>query len=138
MKSRWLFSAVIALLAFCWIPGSAVSPLDAGANGSDPPQAVSVDSGRIVFASMVVVGQTDLFTIDPDGSNQVRLTNGSGENSVPSWSPDGARIAFMSNRDSSKGEIYAMAADGTQVVRLTANDAWDTTPAWSPDGSRIA
>jgi len=79
----------------------------------------------------------EIYVMDSDGSNLVRLTNDPYHTDyVPSWSPDGTKIAFSSERDGD-WEIYAMNADGTNVRKLTSNSADDLDPSWcciSEDG----
>jgi Tol biopolymer transport system component len=77
----------------------------------------------------------DIYVMDADGANLVRVTSDPASDDQPAWSPDGSRIVFMSERDGTQG-IFVMNADGSGVVRLTSD--FDTDPAWSPDGSRIA
>lgn len=43
-------------------------------------------------------GVWDVFSIDPDGNNLQRLTQGQGSNKYPACSPDGRMIAFFSSR----------------------------------------
>jgi len=82
-------------------------------------------------------GNQEIYMMNPDGTNQTRLTNNLANESDTSWSPDGTKIAFTSYRDGN-GEIYVMNSDGTNQVNLTNNPALDYYPAWSPDGARIA
>ncbi len=95
-------------------------------------------NGKIAFAASRTVGSNfEIYVMDRDGLNQVRLTNHIATDLRPAWSPDGTRIAFATNRDGNF-EIYVMNSDGTNPVRLTNDSATDVDPAWSPDGTRIA
>ena len=106
--------------------------------GNNDGPAWSPDASRIAFTSWRD-GHDEVYVIDADGTNLVRLTNGSAGGGSPAWSPDGTRIAFASSGNWDwDAEIYVMNADGTETVRLTHAPGDDGDPAWSPDGSRIA
>ena len=105
---------------------------------------VSPDGATVSFLS-TRDGTLEIYTMDPDGANETRLThNDKGDDENVSWSPDGRRIAHTSyhliplNEASQAAEIYVMNADGSDRTRLTDNDAWDSQPAFSPDGAQIA
>src|SRR6266566_10080225 len=107
----------------------------------------------------------DIYVVNADGSNPVRLTATSlGAYPSPVWSPNGTQVAsgsYIVNADGSNafwlpgdgmgpawspdgtriafrssGQIYVMNADGTNPTPLTSNGGF--SPAWSPDGARIA
>ncbi len=82
-------------------------------------------------------GNTEIYSMNPDGSGLERLTNNLANDLDSDWSPDGTRIAFYSERDGNE-EIYVMDADGTNQTRLTNSPERDALPSWSPDGEKIA
>ncbi|MBK6587582.1 MAG: PD40 domain-containing protein [Acidobacteria bacterium] len=81
-------------------------------------------------------GNSEVYIMNPDGTNQTRLTNNFADDTQPSLSSDGTRIAFMSTRDGNE-EIYVMNADGSGQTRLTNGVFSDRYPAFSYDGTRI-
>ena len=82
---------------------------------------------------------SDIYTINVDGSEERRLTDTPGLDGFPSWTPDGERIAFASDRDGGNWELYTMNADGSQQRRLTNTPYQDeSVTAWSPNGEKIA
>jgi Tol biopolymer transport system component len=83
-------------------------------------------------------GQFDLYTIRPDGSDPVQLTDDSAVEHEPSWSPDGARIVFASGEDDLSQDVYVMNGDGSDVQKLTDWAGLDLLPIWSPDGQWVA
>ncbi len=92
-------------------------------------------NGKIAFTSDRD-GNDEIYVMDANGSNPIRLTNNTARDSDPAWSPAGTRIVFSSNRDGND-EIYVMDADGNNPLRLTTTTVSNTLPGWSPDGSRI-
>lgn len=68
----------------------------------------SPDGKKIAYVSDVV-GTPDLWVMDADGSNPVRLTSDAGDESFPEWSPDGMRIAYAASSDySSNADIWVL------------------------------
>lgn len=83
----------------------------------------------------------DLYTMESDGTDQVRRTSTADQELNPDWSPDGSRIAFSRIAATVPGHyrihLYTMRADGSSVTRVTSGAPDDWTPSWSPDGTRL-
>jgi len=117
----------------------AVSPCAAALGLTDDLLAtvtLKFSDARIAF-----VRGNAIYVINPDGSNEQRVTDGSAIDASPAWSPDRTRIAFSRSPTSfTPAYIFVVNVDGTGLVQLTSsgNTRDDLWPAWSPDGKRIA
>lgn len=97
-----------------------------------PPDCVE----RIVFwGPGAVPGPRDIFSMNPDGSEPLRVADTPTEEWGPALSPDGQRIAFYANDDGTN-QIYVMDVNGGNRTRI-ANVPGALHPAWSPDGSQM-
>ena len=108
----------------------------------------SPDGSKIAFSSGGNSTPSNLYTIQPDGSNERQVTNRVGYNFLsPTWSPDGRKLAAEGGKlgetiDTEWGEagrlqIWTFDADGSDPEQLTQLDAYNGYPAWSPTGSHI-
>ena len=87
----------------------------------------------------------DIFTIKPDGTGLMQLTDAPGNDAHCAWSPDGQYILFSSSRLGFRdeaplydgapqpySELFIMNADGSGQRPVT-DDKWEQgTPAWVP------
>ncbi len=117
--------------------GPLLDPADPNSFIDEFDPIFSPDSSQIAFES-TRTGQSELYTMNADGSNAERRTFAPGEDRPGSYSPDGRQIVFHSTRDNRDFEVYIMNADGSDQRRLTNRVGQDSNPSWSPDGSRIA
>ena len=94
------------------------------------------DNGRLAVAFASGGEPSALYTMNPDGSERVRLTAPGRAVFDPSWSADGSKIVFQAATDAGM-DLFMVDADGTDEVRLTT-DGKSLHPALSPDGRNIA
>jgi TolB protein len=89
----------------------------------------SPDGRRLAFATVVEpsrqaggspVGRQDVWTVDADGTNRQRLTDGSGSNLMPFWGADG-RVYFVSDRDGHEC-VWSVKADGAPKTFTAETD----------------
>jgi len=81
-------------------------------------------------------GNSQIWIMNPDGTEQARLTHNPADELMPVISPDGSMIAFVSDRDGAS-KIYLMAVDGSDQRPLTGQSDVEEEPAWTPDGSDV-
>ena len=121
-KKALASATAIAVLAASLIATAGAKPAQASFPG---------DNGRIVFETNRD-GNSEIYSMNANGTGQTNLTRNSGTDKRPVYSPDGKKITFETNR---KGdfEVYRMNADGTKQNNLTKKpDAEDQRPDWTP------
>jgi Tol biopolymer transport system component len=107
-----------------------------------PPFAWSADSRRLLYPATVETADSELWTMNPDGSALRRLTSNARPDYEPAWSSDGMWLAFVHDHQpdaySNYFSIYAIRSNGEGSRPVTPGKVWDGTPMWSPDRRRIA
>ena len=92
-------------------------------------------TGKIVFTS-TRDGNSEIYIMNPDGSDQINLSRDNADDSDPVWSPDGEQILFVSDRDGPP-DLYVMDSDGSGVRRVFGSREYRSNPSWSPDGRKV-
>lgn len=111
---------LIALIATGCGDGEGGTSSQRRVNGArDFNPSFSPDGSKIAFTSDRD-GNDEIYVMNADGTEQVRLTNNQAWDWQPEFSPDGSKIAFTTDRDGNV-EIYVMNTNGTNQVRLTNN-----------------
>jgi TolB protein len=108
-----------------------------------PARAADIDeSGKIAFVGNQS-GSFQLYTMNPDGSNMVQITNLAPtalEIWVPDFSPDGKRITFSYGQVDTSGnifpDIFVVNVDGSNLTQIT-HDGLSGVSRWSPDGTHF-
>lgn len=99
-------------------------------NLGTPPQAAWSPLGpHVAFRAEADSGRGDLFRVDVDGTDLIRLTRNPAEDRDPAWSPGGRRLAFVSSRAGGR-HLYVTDARGQDVERITFGPAEDRCPVW--------
>jgi RHS repeat-associated protein len=92
------------------------------------------DDGNTVTKTAVVTNK-EVYLMNANGSNQVRLTNTLENDDSPNWSSDGTQIAFRSDRERDccdpTNQVWVMNTNGSNPVDLSNNGFGDYNPNWS-------
>jgi Tol biopolymer transport system component len=122
------------------VPVCAAVLFQQSANASDAAplsQRLKDTPFKIAYESYVD-GNSDIFVMDPDGSNPINLTKTPDLNEhYPQVSPDGSRICFVADKGEGRQTIrslYVMDIDGTNRKKIAD---YAREPFWSPDGKVI-
>src|SRR6202451_4423335 len=104
--------------------------LAASALAADQPlllQKPTVNKTHIVFSYA-----GDLWSVQREGGEAVRLTVGQGIETDPIFSPDGSLIAFEGEYEGNQ-DVYVIPAAGGAPKRLTYHPGADAQVGWSHD-----
>jgi len=115
--------------------------------GDGFPGGYSPDGSRIAFTRLNAKGQSSIFTVRADGSNERQVTPWGLGAASPRWSRDGAWIVtdlydrYPSPSWLSHGRLYLVHPDGSGLHRIDVQTGgswyYAKEPAWSPSGDRI-
>ncbi len=98
-------------------------------------------TGKIAFVTMRE-GSPQIYTMNPDGTQQERLFLAPDGACQPRWSPDGTKLAYISpclgrqlEYSNTSILIYDLKTDISESLPSEAGGDFD--PSWSPDGKYI-
>ena len=101
--------------------------------GWEHDPVISPDGSMIAYVR-TQGGNSDIWVVDVEGGEPLRLTTDPAEDSKPAWFPDGSALAYVSARDGGTS-IWRLPRLGGSPTQLVSG-GWD--PSVSPDGTRIA
>ena len=81
-------------------------------------------------------GNNDIYVMDPDGRQPLRITDSPSSDVDPDISTNGPDLFFTSNR-SGNNDIYIVGSSGGEPVNLTNHSANDGWARWAPDGEHV-
>ncbi len=79
----------------------------------------------------------ELYVMDYDGKNPLKITADRSICLSPAWSPDGKMLLYVSYRDRNP-DLYALDMETGKRWKMSSAEGLNISPAWSPDGKRIA
>ncbi|HEY2823585.1 MAG TPA: S9 family peptidase [Candidatus Acidoferrum sp.] len=86
--------------------------------------------------------ETQIWTVDWEGTQSLQMTYGPESASSPKWSPDGKYLSFLSSKKDEKGEgktqIWLLDRRGGEAQPFTDVKRDIEGFSWSPDGKKIA
>lgn len=84
-------------------------------------------------------GKIEIYTMNPDGSEQSRLTYNELREDHPQFSPDGRKLIFSARTQvgGNNSDLYVVDYKG-RVNRLAKTPDSEMDPTWSPNGKQIA
>jgi Tol biopolymer transport system component/DNA-binding winged helix-turn-helix (wHTH) protein len=88
-------------------------------------------NGRLFFSS-IMSGDYEVWSVDPDGSDQRQLTNNPSDDNAPIVSYDGNFVYFSSNR-SGAVQVWRMNSDGSNQMQVSTSEGGYPLRV-SPDG----
>ena len=116
-----------------------ISALTNATTWDDEQPRWSPDGRRLAFKSnRNGTDNYDLYVMDADGRNLVRITDDPAHDHDPTWLPDGESLVFSSARGS-RADLYRVWLSDLHVVRLTDHfPGRAIMPMVSPDGAWVA
>lgn len=121
-------------------PAQFYAPSGESAPASDPapqPDAITFPAWSKVAFQTYRNNQWDIYLANPDGSNEVRLTDSAARDVYPSLAKGGKQLVFASDRQGSY-DIFVRDINSGEEKFIYNSPATDTYPVWSPDATRIA
>jgi Tol biopolymer transport system component len=117
-------AALGALVALAALSGSARATYPGATNG------------RLAFG-IRINGNTDVYSVRPDGQDLRRLTTDPGFDACAGYSADGRRIAYCSGQGGGPVQVWTMKQNGTDKQQVTHMSGLAIFPDFSPDGSKL-
>lgn len=100
---------------------------------------LSPDGRRVIFrADRQRKDYLQIYMVNLDGSNEVRLTSNDAVNWAPYWHPNSKTVAFTTSLHGHRNyEVYLLNVDTRDFRRVTHSPRFDGLPVFSVDGRRL-
>jgi TolB protein len=120
------------------LDGSGFRPVTSSGSIDTEPKVNPKTGNEMAFISGRS-GPPQMYRSNIDGTDIVRLTDGTGEVAGPSWNPNGQFLAFSWTRGFAAGawNIFVMDVGSHNYTQLTHGEGRNENPSWGPDGKHI-
>ena len=95
-----------------------------------------ISRSRIAFVSDKTRSK-ELYVMEYDGQNPIKVTADRSICLSPAWSPDGKILAYVSYRDRNP-DLFALDTETGKRWKLSGSVGLNISPAWSPNGKHVA
>lgn len=100
------------------------------------------DYQALLADGLVRPGVLDIYVMDADGSNRVRLTDNGAANFAPFFHPSGEKVIFASNLNeddprSRNFDLFLVNLDGTGLEQVTFSEEFESFPMFTADGRHL-
>ncbi len=104
--------------------------------GNNSAPAWSPDGSKLAIV-LTYGANSQVYTINSDGTGLKLVTKSNSIDTEPNWSPDGKWVYFSSDRGG-RPQIYKVSSIGGEPQRVTFDGAFNLSPRFSPDGKSLA
>jgi TolB protein len=104
--------------------------------GNNSAPAWSPDGSKLAIV-LTYGANSQVYTINADGSGLKQITKSSAIDTEPTWSSDAKWVYFSSDRGG-RPQIYKVPSGGGDAQRVTFEGAYNVSPRFSPDGKSLA
>ncbi len=100
---------------------------------------ISPDGKRVIFrADRERKDYLQIYVVDIDGKNEIKLTSNDGVNWAPYWHPNSKTILFTTSLHGHRNyEVYLMNIETREFKRVTYSPRFDGLPVFSNDGKKM-
>ncbi len=104
------------------------------------PGAELEDYQRLLSLGLIRPSRLDIYIMDADGGNKIRLTEWDAASFCPFFHPSGDKVIFTSNVHDPAGrnfDLYLVDIATRKTERISTEETFDGFPMFSPDGKRL-
>ncbi len=119
--------------------GSGVTSItsDPSLGGMKMSPRFSSDGSKVVFDRQAGPNSTEIWTVNTDGTDPVRIVPGTYDNRGASFSPDGQWVVYSRYLSPTTAKVCKARVSDGAVTELTDGATMDEMPVYSPDGKYI-